>query len=48
MTKKRVLLSLLVLVIGAVIVVTALGRNRGEEGIAVDVAGVGRLSLIHI
>jgi len=47
MTKKRVLLSLLVLVIGAVIVVTALGRNRGEEGIAVEVAGVGRNTVVQ-
>ena len=47
MTKKRVLLGLLVLVIGAVIVLTALGRNGGDEGIAVDVAGVGRNTVIQ-
>ena len=47
MTKKRALLGLLVLVVGAVIVMTALGRNRGEEGVAVVVAPVARNTVVQ-
>lgn len=47
MTKKRVLLGLLALVVVAVVVVTAMGRSRGEEGVAVEVAGVARSTVVQ-
>jgi HlyD family secretion protein len=47
MTKKRALLGLLAVVVIGVVVVTALGRNGGEEGVAVETAGVGRSTVIQ-
>jgi HlyD family secretion protein len=47
MTKKRVLLGLLAVVVIGVVVVTALGRNGGEEGVPVETAGVGRSTVIQ-
>jgi len=47
MTKKRVLLGLLALVVVAVVVVTALGRNGGEQGIPVETAEVGRSTVVQ-
>ena len=47
MTKKRVLLGLLAVVVVGVVVVTALGRNGGEEGVPVETAGVGRSTVIQ-
>ena len=41
MTKKRVLLGLVVVVVVGVVVVTALGRSRGDDGVPVEVAAVG-------
>jgi HlyD family secretion protein len=47
MTKKRVLLGLLAIVVVAVVVVTALGRNRGDDGLAVEVAAVDRTTVVQ-
>ncbi|PWB68472.1 MAG: efflux RND transporter periplasmic adaptor subunit [Holophagae bacterium] len=47
MTKKRILLGLLAVVIVAVVVVTALGRNRGDDGLAVEVAAVDRSTVVQ-
>jgi len=47
MTKKRVLLGLLALVVVAVVVVTALGRNRGEQGLQVETAEVERSTVVQ-
>jgi len=47
MTKKRILLGLLAVVIVVVVVVTALGRNRGDEGLAVEVAAVDRSTVVQ-
>ena len=47
MTKKRVLLGLVVVVVVGVVVVTALGRNRGADGLPVEVAAVGRSTVVQ-
>jgi HlyD family secretion protein len=47
MTKKHVLLGLLAVAIVAVVVVTALGRNRGDDGLAVEVAAVDRSTVVQ-
>ena len=47
MTKKRILLGLLAAVVVAVVVVTALGRNRGDEGVPVEVGEVGRRAIVQ-
>jgi HlyD family secretion protein len=47
MTKKRVLLGLLAVVVVAVVVVTALGRNRGDDGLAVEAAAVDRSTVVQ-
>ena len=47
MTKKHVLLGLLAVVVVAVVVVTALGRNRGDDGLAVEVAAVDRSTVVQ-
>lgn len=47
MTKKRVLLGLVVVVIVGVVVVTALGRSRGDDGLPVEVAAVGRSTVVQ-
>ncbi len=47
MTKKRILLGLLAVVVVAVVVVTALGRNRGDDGLAVEVAAVDRSTVVQ-
>ena len=47
MTKKRVLLGLLAVVVVAVVVLTAMGRSRGEEGVPVEVAGVARSTVVQ-
>ncbi len=47
MTKKRVLLGLLALVVVAVVVLTAMGRSRGEEGVPVEVGGVARSTVVQ-
>jgi len=47
MTKKRVLLGLVVVVVVGVVVVTALGRSRGDDGLPVEVAAVGRSTVVQ-
>ena len=47
MTKKHVLLGLLAVAVVAVVVVTALGRNRGDDGLAVEVAAVDRSTVVQ-
>ncbi len=47
MTKKRVLLGLLAVVVVAVVVLTAMGRSRGDEGVPVEVAGVARSTVVQ-
>ncbi len=47
MTKKRVLLGLLAVVVVAVVVLTAMGRSRGDEGVPVEVAGVARGTVVQ-
>ena len=47
MTKKHVLLGLVAMVIVAVVVVTALGRGRGDDGLPVEVAAVDRSTVVQ-
>ena len=47
MTKKRVLLGLVVVVVVGVVVVTALGRSRGDDGLPVEVAAVDRSTVVQ-
>lgn len=47
MTKKRVLLGLLAVAVITVVVLTAMGRSRGDEGVAVELGTVGRRTIVQ-